>query len=73
MRLLVLSRLLLTLLLREKFELEVLELFLESLVFDLVLEDGLLVVLYLVLHALDLPLLLLQSLLVDGDHLLLLH
>lgn len=73
MRLLVLSRLLLTLLLREKFELEVLELFLESLVFDLVLEDGLLVVLYLVLHALDLPLLLLQSLLVHGDHLLLLH
>ena len=73
MRLLVLSRLLLTLLLREKFKLVVLQLFLESLVLDIVLEDGLLVVLDLVLHALDLPLLLLQSLLVDGDHLLLLH
>lgn len=73
MRLLVLSRLLLALLLREKFELVVLQLFLESLVLDLVLEDGLLVVLDLVLHALDLPLLLLESLLVDGDHLLLLH
>lgn len=56
---LVLPGLLLFLLLCEEFQLVVLELFLKSLTLDVVFKNGLFVVFNLVLHAFDLPLLLL--------------
>ena len=70
MAFLVLPRLLLSLLLSVEFELVGLQLLLKSLQFNLILQDDLLVVLYLLLHALNLLLLLLQRFLVGGYHFL---
>lgn len=70
MAFLVLPRLLLSLLLSVEFELVGLQFLLKSLQFNLILQDDLLVVLYLLLHALNLLLLLLQRFLVGGYHFL---
>lgn len=65
--------LLLSLLLGEIFQLKSFKLFLQSLIFNLIFKNSLLIILYFLFHADNLIIFLIQRFLINGNHLFLLN